>query len=207
MRAEHRQPRKPPRDLFEVHGPHATRRDVLRLVEHLAQHDAGVEQHDPGILVGQLVDRVVRAIGERLPRKLQLTEAAVPQIVQLSHLLRHVRRIELHVSEREDLRGVLAGRFSHDLAVLRRASACMPSGCNLSETRRKSSRNVRNLLVEVQVHVHDPVRCGGVGRGRRWCSGGRRKLRAHHAQRNSGGRGGEKVRGVTEVFVMLGTVA
>ena len=50
----------------------------------------------------------------------------------------------------------------------------------------------RNLLVEVKVHVHDPVRCGGVGRGRRWC-GSAAPLRAHHAQGNSGARGGEKV--------------
>ncbi len=58
MRAEHRQLRKPPGDLLEVHGPHAGRRHVLGLVEHFAQYDAGVKEDDPRVVVGQLVDRV-----------------------------------------------------------------------------------------------------------------------------------------------------
>ena len=76
-----------------------------------------MKEDDPRVVVGQLVDRVVRAIDERLPGKLQLTEASVPQVVQFFDLLRRVRGIQLHEAERDDFRGVLAGSVRDHLAV------------------------------------------------------------------------------------------
>src|SRR5213596_3238985 len=80
-----------------------------------------MEKNDPAITVRQFVYRKIRRIVIRPLYELHLAEAAVAHRVQFLYLLDHVRSVQIHEAEGNNLRGMLLCRVRDHFSVSKRS--------------------------------------------------------------------------------------
>ncbi len=90
--------------------------------------------------------------------ELQFTKAAVAHGVKFFHLLNHIRCVQIHETEGNDLRRMLLCRFGNKFAVSKG-----------SEQTRREVQAIRDLQevvnviglfgIKMHVHIHDAARC------------------------------------------------
>ena len=170
-----------PRDLLEVHGPHAGRYTCG--LSNTSRDTMPVKEHEIRRVVVR--DRVVQS-NQRLPGKLQLTDT---QVVQFFDLLRRVRGGPARSRTERFSWGACGQRPRPPCGRERGQHAHRQHG--LLGMRRKSSRNV-GIFSSKCTWISTIPSTETAGRGLA-ASGRRRDLRAHCAQRYGGGRGDRRL--------------
>ena len=119
MRADDRDLRKSPSNLFDILRTHSVRRDVFGFGEFGAQHDSRMKKYHPFVAIREFVDFCIRRIDVGFLWEFEFSKTSIAEVVKLLDLLRHIGRVEQNRSHGDDARRMLFRGFGNLFPVFK----------------------------------------------------------------------------------------